>query len=95
MDLLSIFTKILKQDSNTLKYILFGYYMNKLWIFEVWNTILKPWFNMIYNKCTFLDYYNVFSPLQAYFLPIHKNGKVWVLGKLPYIWIFEDGTSNI
>ena len=24
-----------QEDSNTLKYILFGYYMNKLWIFEI------------------------------------------------------------
>jgi hypothetical protein len=24
-----------QEDSNALKYVLFGYYMNKLWIFEV------------------------------------------------------------
>jgi hypothetical protein len=42
---------------------------------------------MIYNRCTFLDCYNVFSPLQTYFLPTHGNGEVPVLGKLPYIVI--------
>jgi hypothetical protein len=26
-----------QEDSNALKYVLFGYCMNKLWIFEVWN----------------------------------------------------------
>jgi hypothetical protein len=26
-----------QEDSNVLKYVLFGYYMNKLWIFEVWS----------------------------------------------------------
>jgi hypothetical protein len=39
---------------------------------------------MIYSWCTFLDCYSVFSSLQAYFLPTHKNGEVPVLGKLPY-----------
>jgi hypothetical protein len=38
---------------------------------------------MIYSLCTLLDYYNVFSPLHAYFLPTHGNGEVRVLGKLP------------
>jgi hypothetical protein len=30
---------------------------------------------MIYSWCTVLDYYNVFSPLHAYFLPIDGNGE--------------------
>jgi hypothetical protein len=45
---------------------------------------------MIYNCCTFLGCYNVFSTLQAYFLPIHGNGEVPVLGKLPY-GVLEQG----
>jgi hypothetical protein len=40
---------------------------------------------MIYCRCTFLDYYIVFSPLHAYFLPTHKNGEAPILGKLPYV----------
>jgi hypothetical protein len=47
-----------QEDSNTLKYILFGYSMNKLWIFEVsviassktWAGSTKLWFNMIYGS---------------------------------------------
>jgi hypothetical protein len=27
----------LQEDSNALKYVIFGYCMNKLWIFEVWS----------------------------------------------------------
>jgi hypothetical protein len=38
---------------------------------------------MVYNKCTFLDCYSVFSPLHAYFMPTHGNEEVLVLGKLP------------
>jgi hypothetical protein len=30
---------------------------------------------MIYSMYTFLDCYNVFSLVQAYFLPTHKMGK--------------------
>jgi hypothetical protein len=37
---------------------------------------------MIYNWCTFQDYYNVFSLLHAYFLLTHGNEEVLVLGKL-------------
>jgi hypothetical protein len=40
---------------------------------------------MIYSWYAFLDYYNVFSPPQAYFLPTHGNGETPVLGKLPYV----------
>jgi hypothetical protein len=40
---------------------------------------------MMYSKCTFLDCYHAFSPLQAYSLPTHGNGEVTVLGKLHYI----------
>jgi hypothetical protein len=36
-----------------------------------------------YSWCTILDYYMMFSPLHAYFLPSHGNGRVPVLGKLP------------
>jgi hypothetical protein len=33
-----------QEDSNALKYVLFGYCMNKLWIFEVWSIAsLKTW----------------------------------------------------
>jgi hypothetical protein len=39
---------------------------------------------MIYNKCIFLECYNVLSLLQAYFLPTHGNGEVPILGRLPY-----------
>jgi hypothetical protein len=93
-----------QEDSNILKYVLFGYYMNKLWIFEVsitpspktWVCILKLWSNMIYNCCAFLDYYS-FSPLQAYFLPTHRNGEVPVLWK--YLIVenpeFISGTSTL
>ena len=38
----------------------------------------------MYSKCIFLDCYNVYSILQAYFLHAHGNGVVSVLGKLPY-----------
>jgi hypothetical protein len=38
---------------------------------------------MVYSCCTFLECYNVFFLLQAYLLPIHGNGEVLVLGKLP------------
>jgi hypothetical protein len=34
---------------------------------------------MIYNKCIFLDCYNVFSPLHVYFLPTHGHGEVLIL----------------
>jgi hypothetical protein len=39
---------------------------------------------MIYNNYTFLDCSSTFSPLQAYFLPTHRNREAPVLGKLPY-----------
>jgi hypothetical protein len=39
---------------------------------------------MMYNFCTFMHYYDIFIPLQAYFLPAHKIGIVMVLEKLPY-----------
>jgi hypothetical protein len=45
---------------------------------------------MIYNWCTFLDYYSVFSSLQAYFLPTHGDGEVPILGKLPHISEFPS-----
>jgi hypothetical protein len=32
----------------------------------------------------------MFSPLQAYFLPIHKNEEVLVLGKLPYMCVADE-----
>jgi hypothetical protein len=32
-----------------------------------------------------MDCYSAFSLMQAYFLPIHRNREVSVLGKLPYI----------
>jgi hypothetical protein len=35
---------------------------------------------MIYSSYAFLDYYNALFPLQAYFLPTHRNGEVPVLG---------------
>jgi hypothetical protein len=38
-----------------------------------------------------LDCYSVFSPLQAYFLPIQGNEEVLVLGKLPYA---QSGNST-
>jgi hypothetical protein len=40
---------------------------------------------MIYSSYTFMDCYSAFSLMQAYFLPIHRNREVSVLGKLPYI----------
>jgi hypothetical protein len=40
---------------------------------------------MIYNKCTFMDCFSVFSPMLAYFLPINRNGEVLVLGKY-FLW---------
>jgi hypothetical protein len=38
-----------------------------------------------YSWCTFMDCYSVFSLLHAYFLPIHENGEILVLRKLPYL----------
>jgi hypothetical protein len=88
--------KYFQEDSNTLKHVLFEYYINKLWIFEVsiipssktWVGNTKTWVgstSKIYSSCTFLDYYSSFSPLQAYFLPNHGNAEVPVLGKLPML----------
>jgi hypothetical protein len=57
-----------QEDSNTIKYVLFGYYMSKLWIFEffiiaslkAWVGNIKLQSNMIYCGCTFMDCYNMF-----------------------------------
>jgi hypothetical protein len=35
--------------------------------------------------CTSLDCYSIFSPVHAHLLPTKGNGKVLVLGKLPYV----------
>jgi hypothetical protein len=39
---------------------------------------------MIYSWCIFMHCYSAYSPLQAYFLPTHRNGEVSILGKLTY-----------
>jgi hypothetical protein len=50
---------------------------------------------MIYSSCTFIDCYNVFFPLHAYFLPTLENGEVPVLGKLPYAPSFISKNTKI
>jgi hypothetical protein len=45
--------------------------------------------SMIYSSYTFQECYSAISPLQAYFLPSHKNWEASVLGKLPYVQIIE------
>jgi hypothetical protein len=75
-----------------LEYVLFKYYMNKLWIFEVliiafpkmWvggtKTVIQHDLQQLYIFATIR-----FFPLHAYFLPTHKNGDIQVLRKLRYI----------
>jgi hypothetical protein len=36
-------------------------------------------------QLVYISSYSVFSPLHAYFFPIHGNGELPVIGKLPYI----------
>ena len=55
-------------------------HVNKLWIFEVWSIASwKTWVGstkiMIQHDLQIVYIYNVFSPLQAYFLSTHRNGK--------------------
>jgi hypothetical protein len=63
-----------QEDSNILKYALFKYNMNFFWIFKL-SIIASPkmWVGstktMMYNNCTFMDYYSAFSLLEAYFNP--------------------------
>jgi hypothetical protein len=74
-----------QEDSNALKYVLFGYCMNKLWIFEVWSIVSpKMWVGS--NKTVIHhDLQNLYinSPQQAYFLPTSVNDVVPVIRKRP------------
>ena len=87
----------LQEDFNVLKCVLFGYYINKLWIFEVWSIASpKMWVDstkiVIKHDLQLLYIFGllqcVFStPLHAYFLEMGKSRFLESYLSVQILWV--------